>query len=235
MPTLQWYVNNVPVTGATNANYSYIPANNDAVACKATTANGCASTSTPIIMAVTSIPATTVLQNVFVTPGPPVCFNAMQTIFVAGSGTAFMVQPGGNATMIAGSKILYQPFTKVFQGGYMHGYIAPGGPFCSLTKNASIVTVAEGEGEKCPVTDKTFFRIYPNPTTGNFALEWKGAEKYFKVRAEIFNMMGEKVLSQELYGEPMHEFIFDDMPAGLYFIKLTTANYGGTIKLIKSR
>jgi hypothetical protein len=34
--------------------------------------------------------------------------------------------------MIAGLNILYQPGTRVEYGGYMHGRIAPDGPWCGV-------------------------------------------------------------------------------------------------------
>jgi len=233
-PSLQWYVNNALVNGATNSNYSYVPEDNDEVICSVTTEAGCAASSYPVFMSVTGIPATLTIQNEFVSPGPPVCYNATQTITVGGEGTNFMVQQGGSATMIAGHNIIYLPFTKVFPGAYLHGYIAPGGPYCGM-KAGSIITVNLLEEEPSPVIENTFFKVYPNPTTGNFILEQKGVRPYGELKVEIFNLLGNNVLSSKLSGEMKYEFLFGELPVGIYFIHLIACDHGETIKLVKSR
>jgi hypothetical protein len=48
-------------------------------------------------------------------------------------------------------------------------------------------------------------------------------------------MNGGKVLSENLIGEQKHEFLFSDMPAGIYFVKLVAEDYTETLKLVKTR
>lgn len=52
------------------------------------------------------------------------CFNASQTIIVAGSRNTFNVGPTGNITMIAGQNIRFLTGTVVQPGGYLQGYIS---------------------------------------------------------------------------------------------------------------
>ena len=118
----------------------------------------------------------------------------------------------------------------------MHGYIAPGGPFCIYAPPPATKSVTSGENEvTAAVTEQAFFKIYPNPTTGNFTLEQKGEKQYGNVRVEVYGMRGDKVMTAEMIGEKKHEFSLTEMPVGLYFVKVVADNYVETIKLIKTR
>jgi hypothetical protein len=186
-------------------------------------------------LTLTGPPAITTVQNVTIPGGQSFCYDATQTITVAGSGTTFVVESGGSATMIAGIKINYLPGTWAKHGGYMLGKIAPNGPYCGA-KSASFVTVESGVEEIHPmVSEKPGFRVYPNPTNGKFRLELTGKPLAEPVHVEIYGMRGEKVLSEELSGETVHEFSLSDKPAGIYFIKVVAGENMFTSKLIKTR
>lgn len=177
------------------------------------------------------IPENRTIQNVVVGSGQIECYDATNTITVAGGGTTFLVQTGGSATFIAGMKILYLPGTTVQAGGYMLGKIAPSGPFCSPVK---ITEVAAGQHDLPMVTDHAFFSLFPNPTNGNFTLVQKGDRNLQNVTVEVFTLGGEKVLMERMTGQK-REFRFADMPAGLYFVKVMADDYVETIKLVKTR
>jgi len=228
----QWKVNGINA-GSNNPVYSYIPANNDAVSCVLTTGDGCTATSNVVTMIVNGLPATLNLQNITVFDGRTKCYSASQTIIVAGSGTTFIVQSGGEATMIAGHNILYLPGTLVAFDGYMHGKITNNGQYCGA-KSASDFSVAESAGETSPVVETSFFLVYPNPTTGNFILEKRGESKG-EISVKVFNLLGEVVLSSDFYGMRTYEFLFAKMPPGLYFIRIDAGGQWETIKLVKSR
>jgi hypothetical protein len=178
------------------------------------------------------VPVAKTLQNVVIPNGQSSCYNATQTITVAGGGTTFIVQNGGSATMIAGLKILYEPGTLASSGSYMHGYIAPGGPYCYTP---SLPAVVASEEEIPSISAQSFFKIYPNPTSGNFILEQKGDREFRNCKVEVYGMRGEKVAETLMNGERKHEFMFADMPVGLYFIRVIADNEAETFKLIKTR
>jgi hypothetical protein len=178
------------------------------------------------------VPVNQNLENISVSTGSTPCYGALQTITVAGAGTTFTVQNGGSATLVAGQNILYRPGTQVLAGGYMHGYIAPGGPFC--VTGIPAVPVIAGEEESYPANDKqTSFTIYPNPTTGKFTLELTGIDFSEKVKVEIYGMKGEKVLAKELTGRKTHDFSLSEVPSGLYFVRVFAGEKAETMKLIK--
>ena len=116
----------------------------------------------------------------------------------------------------------------------MHGYIAPGGPFC-VTVPVTKAGLVETKETTPTVTESALFRIYPNPTTGNFTLEQKGEKQYGKVSVEIYGLRGDRVLATEIQGERKHEFSLSQMPVGLYFIKVIAEDDVETLKLVKTR
>ena len=164
-----------------------------------------------------------------------VCYNAYNTITVAGDGNYFTVMsPNGDATFIAGVKISFMPGTTVQLGGKMHGSITPDGSYCP-GKMPTLPAVVAGQDQNLFSIEQAFFSIYPNPTTGNFTLVQKGDKLYGNVKVDVYNMRGVKVMTDQMIGEKSHEFSFSGIPVGLYFVKVVADDYVETIKLIISR
>jgi parallel beta-helix repeat protein len=233
IPIFQWMVNLTIVPGANNSSYSYIPANGDAVSCiltsNATCIIGNPATSNTVIMNVSNLP---VNYNVTGTVSnlQTKCYSATNTITVAGGASTFTVQSGGSVTMIAGHSIDYLPGTTVFSGGYMHGYIAPAGPYCSQPPYAPDLS---GNEDIIPVSPQSFFKIYPNPTTGDFTLEIDPEKAAGQMKMEVFGMQGQKVISATLNGGMKHLFSLSDKPVGIYFIRVISGSKAASAKIIK--
>ena len=167
-----------------------------------------------------------------VIPGQAECHNATQTITVAGNGSAFIVPNGGSATMIAGQKILYLPGTIVQSGGYLYGTITTSGQYCGM--KAPVFDSVRSDGDKKMTNEEqSFFKIYPNPTTGNFILELKGDTVVDKIMVEVYGIQGKKVLTEVLYGERKHAFTLSNVPTGVYFIRVISGDKAETVKIIK--
>jgi hypothetical protein len=176
------------------------------------------------------VPVDNTIQNVAVAGNE--CYNATNTIIVAGGGTGFTVINGGSATFIAGQKINFMTGTTVQPGGTMHGYIAQTGPWCGA-KSAAIVTASEAGTEVDPGAENSFFTIYPNPTTGSFSLELKGIEYPSELRVEMYGVYGEHLFSEDLKGQKKYDLSLAGKPAGVYFIRVITGKLAGTVKIIR--
>ncbi|MCX6269326.1 MAG: PKD domain-containing protein [Bacteroidetes bacterium] len=100
----------------------------------------------PFLYSTGGVPTTLSVLDQTVSSGQVRCYNAFETITVAGAGSSFQVLTGGSATFIAGSKIRYLPGTKVFSGGYMRGYITTNGQYCvPVTLSVPGEVIASGQ------------------------------------------------------------------------------------------
>lgn len=64
-------------------------------------------------------------------------------------------------------------------------------------------------------TEKEFFTVHPNPTTGMFTVTGENLQQ-----AEVFNMLGQKLLGVKGKGDELH-IDMADLPAGVYFVTIT--------------
>jgi hypothetical protein len=228
-----WKVNDVDA-GYGMYYFNYIPANNDVVTCIMYTSEGCIDTSNAVTMTVNIVPVTQIVQNDTVYDGQTTCYDAIQTIIVAGNGTTFLVQTGGSVNMIAGQNIQYLPGTRVEWGGMLHGYISLTGEECPF-QAASLVSASKESDTGDPVSELSFFKIYPNPTNGIFHLELTEVVSNIETRVEIYGMRSERIMSEEVLGKGRHEFSLAQQPAGIYFIKVIAGEKLGFFKIVKTR
>jgi hypothetical protein len=175
--------------------------------------------------AVAAAPENATLQNLTFGSGQDGCFDATNTLTLAGSGTTFTVGNGAVIDLVAGKKILFRPTVKVLPGGHLHARIAPNGPFCSSYK--------EQPEEPVTFADGLFFRVYPNPTGGVFKLEFTRETETPISRILILNLFGKEVLESEISGHVPSEFSLQNQPSGMYIIKVLSGNQSGTAKIIK--
>jgi len=176
------------------------------------------------------VPQNTTVSNVTITSGQIVCYNAIQTITVAGNGTIFTVQNGGSATMIAGQNILYLPGTTVQSGGFMWGYIAPTGPWCVTP---SMPAVATSASENLTGIEQLSFKVYPNPTTGKFILELTGKKRITDATVRIYNMQGMEVLIKQLTGDRISEFSLESQSPGIYLVSVLCDGKQESFRIIR--
>jgi len=180
-----------------------------------------------------AVPANITLQNILLLSGESRCDDATQTITV----TNFVVAAGGAATMIAGQRINYLPNTNIHPGGYLHGYITTIGQYCPTPPSPPVENTALLAGDPEDILysgdiGNLMFKVYPNPTTGTFILEFKEIPED-AVEMEVYGMQGEKALSETLPRTKRHEFSLSGRPAGLYFIRVVSEGQTGTQKIIK--
>ncbi len=180
------------------------------------------------------VPTNLTLQNISLGVGT-YCYNALQTIYVAGVGTLFTVNSGASVTMVAGLKIIYQAGTTVKNGSYMHGYITTTGQYCPPSNPVvnNPVQVGDVQTSVPEFVKNQHIRAYPNPTNDAVTLELSGTVETGMTKVEIYGMNGVKVLSKVLIGERKHTFTLETLRPGIYFIHVTTGGTLETMKLIK--
>ncbi len=232
-PQYQWEVNSSVVTGATNSLFTYIPSNGDAVVCVMTSSDACIinnpAASGTLTMTV-NVPVNAAISGNVTLPHIR-CYDATNTIAVAGGGNAFTVQSGASVTMIAGQRIDFLPGSRVFPGGYLHGYIAPSGPYCpTVPPNAPVHTGIAVTEQDVP---QTFFRVYPNPTTGDLTVEMNREANPVQADIVIYDSQGGKILSTRMNGGITRTLSLSARPAGLYFIRVISGNRVETRKVVR--
>lgn len=174
------------------------------------------------------------LQNISVTSGQVLCYNATNVMIVAGGGTTFTVDSACSATMIAGLKIIYRPGTHAKNGSYMHGYItSPLGPFCPR----KMVTAGNAEEVEQPVITLPVnlnLKAYPNPTTGNLIIvPPDDALNKAPTRVEVYGLMGQKVFEQQFDVQAPVGISLGLQPPGIYVLRVTRGGDNWTVKVIK--
>jgi hypothetical protein len=180
------------------------------------------------------IPDTVNLNNIVVASGDTNCYNAIQTIYVAGGTNTFTVEAGGSVTMIAGLNIVYLPGTTVDSGAYMHGYIStefctnPANPMVNNPQVAGDVATSLKES-----ADANRVMIYPNPTNGDFTMELAGKPGSGNSRIELYGMNGLMMFSKEIVNGQKNTFGTENLRPGMYFIHVTTGTTRSVVKLVK--
>jgi hypothetical protein len=178
------------------------------------------------------------LTNILINNGQLICYNATQTLIVAGNGTFFEVANGGSATLIAGQNIQMLPGAIVDPGGYLHGYITSNSQYCIPTSQPNIFV------EKSTVDDTTkqaqginmnhfLFKVYPNPTKGMFTLSLNQELEYSAALVHVYNLFGSEILSDEMVITNTKEISLMKLPKGIYLIQVIIGNQVGTAKIIK--
>ncbi len=175
------------------------------------------------------------LQNMVISSGQNLCFDATGVITLAGGGSTFVVQPGGSVTLIAGQKIRFLPGTWAQSGSYVHGYITTTGQYCSSLE-APLVTGVNVEKENEAIGAArvgTKFIAYPNPTTGDLTLKPVGDPLTDPVTVEVYDMMGGRVL-REVFGPGVtFGFSLAAQSPGIYLLRVMTGTESATVKVVK--
>ncbi|MBE0663293.1 MAG: S8 family peptidase [Bacteroidales bacterium] len=174
------------------------------------------------------------LQNITVPGGQTTCYEAAQTITTAGSGTTFIVQNGAVVYLVAGQNIIMKDGTHFKNGSYVHVYIEQDGEYCSNPK--AIVFEQEPLPKPLPfeIAEKdSFFKVYPNPNTGQFTLELSERSEFSTIKVEIFNLVGERIMDVELLAMKQYLFDLSAKQPGIYLVRVMQGNDVGIEKVIK--
>jgi hypothetical protein len=203
--------------------------------------NGCGTGAASPPLEVLVYLATPNVINIFsqtITPGRTVCYNATQTIFVAGYGNVFTVHPTASVELIAGMKIVFSPDTRILSGGYLHAHITINGQYCDPLKTLEIMTAGTTAGVDTsfaltPVSGK--YKVYPNPTTGEVWIELPKDSIQSVVETELFNLLGVMVSQRHFDGSDILRLSLHDQNPGIYLLKITTSEGTDIVKIIMQK
>ncbi|MCK9203517.1 MAG: T9SS type A sorting domain-containing protein, partial [Bacteroidales bacterium] len=135
-------------------------------------------------------PANQQLANIDIPNGTAVCYDATQVLTVAGSGAAFLIENGGNVTLVAGNKILLLDGVRVNSGGYLDAHITTTSAYCGSMANQLVENPAKGLLSMDENPQSQWIKIYPNPTTDYIILELNQGNDPPVAYVAIYNMNG---------------------------------------------
>jgi hypothetical protein len=175
------------------------------------------------------------LRNITVPVGMNKCYNAFQTITVAGEGSVFVLHEGSNVHMISGQHIRLLPGTRSFPGSFLHAYITSAGEFCCWSPPTPAMgqDVSAGGNLFQSANVKPFFNVFPNPTSGTFTIELTNVDESAKVSVEIYGILGELILKTEMAGAKQKKFDLQGRQPGVYLIRVLNDAEIGLKKIIK--
>ena len=175
------------------------------------------------------------MQNIIIGNGISTCYDAAQILTVAGNGTSFKVQNGGNVSLIAGQKISILPGAGVDPGGYLTAYITTTSAFCNSFKmNSLVVNTSMMTDMEEPFAGLHLITIFPNPTSGIVHIVLNQANPASAVQLDFYTLLGNKIMTKTIYGSNIHPFSLADKPAGIYLVRARSESYTETTRIVKN-
>jgi Leucine-rich repeat (LRR) protein len=177
-----------------------------------------------------AVPETLAIENETVGVGQTNCYDALQTITVAGNSTTVTFQNGSTVEIIAGQRINFLPGFRAQSGSVVHAHISA--TFCNPP--ASIVFAEKGvvidediRPDMVPTGIKEV-KVYPNPTTGKFTVELTNYNQ--PVTVSVYNMRGSRVATTTAGNAA--EFDMGHLSKGLYMVQVAGDNTVQTKKIV---
>ena len=171
--------------------------------------------------------------------GESVCYDAQNTITVAGGGTSVVFSNGSVETLIAGQSIQFLPGFHAEQGSTMNAYITSTGAFCDNVTGNSIVAqnnyksteLSEMPDIKESIEkEKKMVKVYPNPNNGRFTVALINFEGSSDI--SIVNILGTIVYNKSVTYTGSSKIELSNLPNGLYFVNVKNGDYMTTNKII---
>nr|HPR32453.1 choice-of-anchor J domain-containing protein [Prolixibacteraceae bacterium] len=181
--------------------------------------------------------ATTTLTN-----GQTECYNALNTITVAGGGTAVVFQSGSSATLIAGYSIQFLPGFHAQSGSYMSAYITTTGSFCDalpevmMPEEYTSPETTKSKELKEEDTDETILGakptivMYPNPTSGEVNFRFSNMEG--PVSITVFSSTGTRIYEVKEVRESTEILNLSHLRKGICFVTVEGRDFRKTSKLV---
>jgi hypothetical protein len=162
------------------------------------------------------------IANLSLTTGDAGCFNAIDTIIVAGSGSTVDFQSGSSATLIAGQSIRLMPGFHAHSGSWMEAYITTNGTFCdgasgSIVQNEPMPKSGDLVRESVVGIERQV-KIFPNPNNGNFTIELINVENG---EMNVVDMLGSIVYRKKITGKGDNNIDLGRIANGLYVVKIS--------------
>ncbi len=237
--SFQWFLNDLPIPGANGLIYSSAVAGTFRLESTCPTPYGtCVRTSLPLTVVQCDSCQTFYkidhqIESTTVEQGDVFKKHARNTLTV-GDPYYFIVKPGGNAELSACERVFLLNGFSAESGSRCRVFIKN---LCCGEKSAEIVNNELIWSEQTVETrENSLFRVYPNPTTGSFTLEFLGSQEdpdKANTHVEIHNLIGNRVYSADLPSLIQHTINLAGQLPGMYLIRVVRNNRLGIERIIK--
>ena len=181
---------------------------------------------------VPAVPTNLAVQDETIPDGTFNCYNATQTITVAGGGTTFTVQNGGEAIFIAGQKISFLYGTVVQPGGHLLGKITANGQYCNSLPPPMVATVTGIEAPESGAEISGSLLLFPNPATDHVVLRVKDGSIAPGAEIRVYDFQGRNVLTDRMESVAGKTLRWAGLRPGLYFVRVTGGAEALVAKLV---
>jgi D-alanyl-D-alanine carboxypeptidase len=178
------------------------------------------------------------ITNLSLANGSTECFNAIDTITIAGGSTIVEFLSGSTVDLIAGQSIFLLPGFHAFEGNFTNAYITTTGAFCDGASGSPIVvqpveksvTNQSASETQTVVPEEKMVKVYPNPNNGKFTLELSNIES--GVTISIYNIQGTRVYQSSAKNLICQKINLTGIRKGIYFVKVLDGKEQLTTKMI---
>jgi hypothetical protein len=209
--TYQWLKDGTAITGATSATYKVSQAGAYSVV---VSDNGLCNATSSVVSASILLPISV-----------PISFNGSVLSIASGTNPTWYV----DGTLIAGANLIALSPTK--SGTYTVKSTDING--CLATSLGYSLTITAVEEE---ISTEVSAKIFPNPATDKFKVEYRTPERPKSVQAEIISLLGMTLTSKNLSRQPngvyTADFDVSKQNQGKFFVRITTDNEVKVVPLV---
>lgn len=171
------------------------------------------------------------LENQWVSAGQSFCFNATDYITVGAPGNGFRVADSANVSLISGGIILLLPNTHIDSGGYLSARITTTAGYCGSEENSMPLLQDDLKMVESASPSDPLVRVLPDSDKDCFRIEIPSGKEDQTARITLYNMMGNRLLNQEISAGVPCRITLRGKSSGLYFIRVTLGEKASVIKL----
>jgi hypothetical protein len=186
------------------------------------------------------VPENYEMANTTIAQGEILCYNAMETITVAGNDVPVQVQPNATVEFIAGQSIRFLPGFHARAGSFVTGRITTTDDFCngyvvpSMLQAPPIVEKSTELISNTPLEPDILsdmgVKVYPNPNNGMFRVELLNIDN--KAQVYVYNQLGAILHHSEMENNGNNEIELPKARSGLYFVRVVSGENQFVNKII---